>query len=658
MYIQVRLLKGFPQPLWYHVPDNATEQYAKGTIVNAPIRTQLVPALITNVQQNKPNVSFAIREIESVEPFPHDDHYYKYLESVCDYNCVEKIQLIKRIHQFLQQKETKENSLIVPKVSDIKTFTKVSLTQEQQTVVDFLNPFIMEPTYVPTLLHGVTGSGKTEIYKKLIETAHKADKTVILLAPEVSLAMQLENVLHEQLPHIPLVTFHSATTIKQKKIVWQRLLKGDPLVLIGVHLPILMPIANLGFIIVDEEHEVGYQEKKHPKINSKEAALLRAQVSQIPILLGSATPSLSSLYNVKRKGWHFFQLKKRFSGAFPIIKTVLLTQHRNRPHFWITKELHQAIRQRLHNKEQTIIFLNRRGYSFFVQCSACSFIFSCDACSVSLTLHHDGVLACHYCGFTMALPLYCPECKAPEKKLIKKGIGTQQVVTILQKLFPTARIGRADLDVSSKKKLWQQTVRDFESGHLDILVGTQTIAKGFHFPNVTLVGVLWADLNLHFPRYNATEVTLQQLIQVAGRAGRACNKSDVIIQTMSDHPVFKYLNEIDYLNFYKQEIQNRTEVNYPPCLRFAEIELKHADEKILEKDATVLTSFLIKRSQESKEKIIILGPAKPPVSKIKHSHVRKIYCKGNNIAQIAHLFKQTDQKSYRSSIFFTPNPQT
>jgi len=658
MYIQVRLLKGFPQPLWYQVPNNAQEQYTIGIIVNAPIRTQIVPALVINVQPNKPNVSFAIREIGSVEPFPHDHHYYKYLESVCDYYCVEKIQLIKRIHQFLQQKETKENSLIVSKVSDIKTFTDVTLTHEQQAVVDFLNPYITAPEYVPTLLHGVTGSGKTEIYKKLIETAFADGKTVVLLAPEVSLAMQLENVLHNQLSHIPIATFHSATTIKQKKIVWQRLLKGQPLLLIGVHLPILMPIANLGFIIVDEEHEVGYQEKKHPKINSKEAALLRARVAQIPILLGSATPSLSSLYNVKRKGWYFFQLKERFSGAFPTIKIVLLAQNRNRPHFWITRELQQAIRQRLYNKEQSIIFLNRRGYSFFVQCSSCSFIFSCDACSVSLTLHNDGMLACHYCGFTKAMPLSCSECKAPEKKLIKKGIGTQQVVTILQKLFPTARIGRADLDVSSKKKLWQQTVHDFESGNIDILVGTQTIAKGFHFPNVTLVGVLWADLNLHFPRYNATEVTLQQLIQVAGRAGRACSKSDVIVQTMSDHPVFKYLNEIDYLNFYKKEIQNRAEVSYPPCSRFAEIELKYSDERVIEKESMALASILMKKAKESKDNIVILGPAKPPVNKIKHNHVRKIYCKGSNIVGIAHLFKQINQKSYQSSIFFTPNPQT
>lgn len=315
----------------------------------------------------------------------------------------------------------------------------------------------------------------------------------LLSLPEVSLALEFEQRLRKEFSEtIPLFSFHSATSAKNKKIVWQQLLDGKPVVIIGVHLPVLMPIANLGLIIIDEEHEVGYQEKKHPKINTKEAALWRAKIAQIPILLGSATPSLATLYNVKTRGWDIFHLHQRFAGSFPQIKTVsLLEKKERRKNFWITQELSQALTTCLQKKEQAIIFLNRRGFSFFVQCKNCSFVFSCLNCSVSLTLHKDNLLICHYCGISCAQPTVCTQCKASADSLLKKGIGTQQVVSILQSLFPYARIGRADLDATSKKKHWQQTMADFSQGKLDILVGTQTITKGYHFPNVTLVGIIW-----------------------------------------------------------------------------------------------------------------------------------------------------------------------
>ncbi|MDZ4152700.1 MAG: primosomal protein N', partial [Methylicorpusculum sp.] len=395
-------------------------------------------------------------------------------------------------------------------------------------------------------------------------------------------------------PTVILYSFHSATSVKLKKQVWQALLKKEACVIIGVHVPVLLPHPNLGLIIVDEEHEAGYQEKKHPKVNSKEAAILRASLHKIPIVLGSATPSIASLYNVKHRGWHFFQLKKRFAGAFPKIKTVSLTEKKGaRRSFWISKELELAIGEQLRKQEQTIIFLNRRGFSFFVQCKACSFVVSCANCSVSLTLHGNNQLTCHYCGYAIPMPTKCPGCKASEDQLLKKGIGTQQIVSILEKLFPTARIGRADLDVTSKKNIWQQTVTAFELGTLDILVGTQTITKGFHFPNVSLVGIIWADLNLHFPVYNSAETTLQQIIQVAGRAGRQKPDSTIIVQSMIEHPIFRFMHEIDYLNFYTHELHNREELSYPPYGRLIEIELKHVHEQMVEQDANNLAEKLM-----------------------------------------------------------------
>jgi primosomal protein N' (replication factor Y) len=413
---------------------------------------------------------------------------------------------------------------------------------------------------------------------------------------------------------------------------------------------------------------------------------------QIPILMGSATPSIASLYNAKTKGWHFFELHKRFAGTFPEIKTVLLTNKERRTNFWITKELEKAIADRLSKKEQTIIFLNRRGYSFFVQCKDCSFIFECTACSVSLTLHNNtiqsnipsspfgameakgrmetslltpkgvpsrrtdlDILSCHYCGRSESLPNACPTCKGKDS-LLKKGIGTQQVVMILEKLFPHARIGRADMDISSKKKLWQQTMNDFEQGAIDILVGTQTITKGFHFPNVTLVGILWADLNLHFPVYNAGETSLQQLIQVAGRAGRTRPNSTVIVQTMVQHPIFNFLSETDYLKYYEYELNNRVTVGYPPFVRLVEIELKNTNEERIEYESMQLAQSLAQSIAKNKCAIRILGPAKPPVAKIKNTHSRKIYLKSNSISQLIQLFKSIELQKFSSHIFFTPNP--
>ncbi|TET05924.1 primosomal protein N' [Candidatus Dependentiae bacterium] len=657
MYIHVKLLNGFPKVLLYKIPDNWNENIHANMIVQVPLRTHIVPALIVKTYQEKPNnCSFTIKNVRSIEPFPDDAYYYSFITQLSNYYQVEQIHFLKRIRSFIHNQKKREE-ILLPSYEDIKE-SPVILTAEQRIVCDFLIPRIKHQNYMPVLLHGVTSSGKTEIYKKLINETILNQKTAVILTPEVSLALQLENILKQQISsHILMSSFHSATSHKDKRRVWELLLQKKPFVLLGVHLPVLLPIPNLGLIIVDEEHETGYQEKKHPKINSKDAALLRASIAKIPIVLGSATPSLSSLYNVKQRRWHFFQLKNRFAGSFPIIKIVSMKKNQQRKSFWITRELQYAIQNRLNKKEQTIIFLNRRGYSFFVQCSSCSFIFSCKACSVSLTLHQNNTLACHYCGFAIQLPDSCPQCTASEKKLLKKGIGTQQVVSILSQLFPSSRIGRADFDVSSKKKIWQQTVRDFESGKIDILVGTQTIAKGFHFPNVTLVGILWADLNLHFPIYNATEKTLQQLIQVAGRAGRQSIESTVIVQTMTYYPIFAYLNEIDYLAFYAHELENRKELCYPPYYRLAEVEFKHPDEQVVDIESVQFSALLKDLIEEQRLTVTILGPAKPPVYKIKRMHIRKLYLKGSTISQILELYKQGIKSiSYKSSIFFTPNP--
>jgi primosomal protein N' (replication factor Y) len=663
MFIQVRLLKGFQEPLIYQVPDSWNDQALIGKLVKVPIQSQIRSALVIDQYAQKPDhITFSIKQALSIDPFPDDIHYKTFIKQLSDYYALNSLYFIKRIQQFLVEKEIQENTPDNQEVAEHQN--NVILSDEQQRVVDFLTPYIINPTYVPTLVHGVTGSGKTEIYKNLIIKNFHAQKTSLLLLPEVTLSLQFEKLLRAQLPEsITLFGFHSGTSAKQKKILWQCLLNNQPIVIIGVHLPILLPIANLGIIIIDEEHETGYQEKKHPKINTKEAAIMRAHNAKIPIILGSATPSVASLHNVQKRGWHFFTLKKRFAGSFPTVRTMFLndkqknnTKNTKRKNFWITRELELAIADRLEKNEQIIIFLNRRGFSFFVQCKACSFIFQCSNCSVSLTLHGTRQLTCHYCAYTRSLPTACPNCHVSEEQFLKKGIGTQQIVSILQSIFSQARIARADMDTTSKKKEWQQTMIDFADGSLDILVGTQTISKGYHFPNVTLVGIIWADLNLHFPTYNAAETTLQQLIQVAGRAGRQKKGSEVIVQTMIDHSIFNYLNELDYPRFFEREIETRSLVSYPPCIRFAEIELKHDDEYVVETDAQKALENLFTINNKFDMNLIIMGPAKPPISKVKNSHARKIYLKGERIQDIIAAYKKLSLNYFKSRLYFCPNP--
>lgn len=657
MFMHVKLLNGFEQILTYKIPDDWPTDNLVGSIVHVPLQKRVETGVVQEVFSHlKEKVTFTIKQAKSREQFPQDERYKHFIQKLSGYYAIEPLYFLKRVRHFLQEKEHTETPLKNEPPSTIKTLL-VTLTPEQQAIVDTLETPLAHGNYYPALIQGVTGSGKTEIYKQLIISTLSKNKSVLLLLPEVSLAVRFHHLLKQQLPtFIEMFGFHSASSIKEKRALWQALVQNRSVVIIGVHLPILLPIANLGLIIIDEEHEVGFQEKKHPKINTKEAALIRAQITNIPIVMGSATPSIASLYNVYNKHWHFFELKKRFAGAFPKVELVKLAKEPRRTSFWISKELEKAIARQLEKKEQTILFLNRRGYSFFIQCKECSHIPSCTQCSVSLTLHSTKTLVCHYCNFTMQEPSSCTSCKASETSLLKKGIGTQQVVSILEKIFPSARIARADLDTTVNKKRWQEIMEQFEKGSIDILVGTQTITKGYHFPKVTLVGILWADINLSMPIYNAAEVTLQQLIQVAGRAGRQSTDSTVIVQAMIDHPIFKYMEETHYTSFYEHEMVNRALINYPPHVRLAEIELKHINAELVEAEADRLADYLIDVIAKNNLNIILLGPAQPPVHMIKNIHSRKLYLKSPSIKELVSLYKTIPRQDYTSSLFFTPNP--
>lgn len=654
MYAVVKLLNGFSKQLTYKISLDCKDAVSVGSLVRVPLRKQQVTALVCQVTDELVETgTFDIKEIVGIEHIPQDNNYKNFIEKISKFYFINVLHFYARLSFFLHDEHCEEIATVSSIVTDHVT-CDVILTDEQKQIVDAVAPFITKSHYQATLIHGVTGSGKTEVYKKLISRCIQQGKTVMLLVPEVALSMQFERLLKLQLPGVEIFGFHSASKLREKNLLWQALLIQRPVLIIGVHLPVMLPIANLGLIIVDEEHEQGFIEKRHPRLNSKELALWKAALYKIPIILGSATPSLSSLYNVAQGKWQFFKITKRFSGAFPVIQKVLLNQKggARRKNFWISRELENAIHTCLRKKEQIIIYLNRRGYSFFMQCKDCGFIFTCPHCSVSLTLHirEYEQLRCHYCDFVQQVPAGCPECKVSQKQFLRKGIGTQQAMVIFKELFPQARIARADLDTTSKKRAWQETVQMFERRELDILIGTQTITKGYHFPGVTLVGILWGDINLHFPLYNASEIALQQIIQVAGRAGRYHHESRVIVQVMRDHSIFDYVDENKYLDFCHQEMMARCDIHYPPFARLVYLELRHKDDLLVEQDAGRCADILRNICDQYKLSVVILGPALPLVSKVKNVNRRHIFLKAKNFGDIHNLVALILEHNFKSEV--------
>ncbi|MBP6892197.1 primosomal protein N' [Candidatus Babeliales bacterium] len=653
MLIQVKLLQFASKKFTYSVPESLQSKMAAGLLVQVPLKKQIVPAVVAEIDTSGQVYNFAIKSIAAIYPFPQDFVYSHFIATIGHYYQIDSSSFLHRIQHFLSEKE-QESSIFVPNLLATSP-DDVVFSQEQQTVYEAIAPAVALQKQETFLLHGVTGSGKTEIYKRLAQDCLAQGKTVILMLPEVCLALRFQKIFAAHFVTVPVIGFHSAASVSQKKLLWQLLLESKPMIIVGVHMPILLPIANLGLILVDEEHDPGYQEKKHPKLHSRDMAILKASLYHVPIVLGSATPSVQTLFNVQKRGWKKVEMLERFAGKFPTIQLVSMKKNKKRKNFWITDELFAAIENRLDKGEQAIIFLNRRGYSFFVQC-VCGFIFSCHQCSVSLTLHSDQSLICHYCGHKEFLAQKCPECFVHSDEFLKKGIGTQQVVSILQKLFPSARIERADLDSTTKKRSWAQTVEQMQNKEIDILVGTQSITKGYHFPGVTLVGVLWADLNLHFPVYNAAETSLQQLIQVAGRAGRQSDDSLVIIQAFDEHKIFQFLNEIDYQKFYDYEIAKRIEVGYPPFKHICEIELKSNDQAQVQHEAKLIVACLQKMANKQNMEVSILGPVPAIVHKIKSVYSYKLYAKSMSRNQIIQLFSFLPQDQFQSSIYFTIDP--
>lgn len=497
---------------------------------------------------------------------------------------------------------------------------------------------IIESADKPFLLEGVTGSGKTEIYLQVIEHTLREGKTAIMLVPEIALTPQMSNRFIARFGE-KVAIMHSGLSDGEKYDEWRKIKEGHAQVVVGARSAIFVPLENIGVIIIDEEHETSYKQDSNPRYHARDVALLRAKYHQARVILGSATPSLESRARAQKGVYHLLTLKHRANeqALLPEVQIVDMRSHLSDQSANFSDILLEKIREKVERKEQVILMLNRRGYSSFVMCRDCGFVVGCPNCDISLTLHMDTkTLNCHYCGHQEEIPQVCPNCNG--RKIRYYGSGTQKVQEELEKLLPELRILRMDVDTTKTKNAHEKILRKFGEHAADVLLGTQMIAKGLDFPNVTLVGVINADTGLNLPDFRASERSFQLLMQVAGRAGRANKKGEVIIQTFNPgHYAVKLVAAQDYEAFYRQEMYYRQQLAYPPYYFTVQILVSHKDEDIVAKKAYEIAS-LVKGKLSDKAKV--LGPTPKPIARTHNLYHYQILVKYRFEAQLEEVLNQ------------------
>ena len=487
-----------------------------------------------------------------------------------------------------------------------------------------------------TLLHGVTSSGKTEIYIHLIQQALDKHQQVLYLLPEIALTVQMMQRLQRVFGN-RLGIYHSKYSDAERVEIWQKQLSGHPYdVILGARSAVLLPFQNLGLIIIDEEHVTSYkQQDPAPRYHARSAAIMLAQMYGAKTLLGTATPSLETYHNAKTGKYGLVELTQRYKGIqLPEIQVVDIKdlQHRKMMNGLFSPLLLNKVREALERGEQAIIFQNRRGYAPMIECKQCGWVPHCQHCDVSLTLHRNmNQLTCHYCGFTYQVPTECPACGCRE--LQTKGYGTEKIEDQVRDIFPEAHIARMDLDTTRTRNAYERIISDFSSGRTNLLIGTQMISKGLDFDKVSVVGILNADNLLNYPDFRAFEHAYMMMAQVSGRAGRKGKQGLVILQTKSPNiPLIQQVVQNDYAGFYRSLIAERQQFNYPPYCRLIYVYLKHRSDGVVETAGIEMASRL--RQWFSSR---VIGPDKPSIAKVKSLSIRKLIIKlelGINMAEV------------------------
>lgn len=501
--------------------------------------------------------------------------------------------------------------------AELPEMDELKLTEHQQSAFKTIAAAISKQNFSPFLLHGVTGSGKTEVYIRATRAALESGRGAMMLVPEIALTPILSRRLRAHFGE-QIAIFHSSLSRGERFDEWSRLRTGEARVVLGTRSAVFAPVLNLGLIVVDEEQDASYRQEESPFYNARDTAIVRAQRESATVVLGSATPSLESFHNAQNGKYKYLELPERIGkrrlATAELIDMREVFAHQKKPVVF-SNEMLEAIRQTRDRHEQSIVLLNRRGYSSFILCRSCGESIMCPNCEVTLTYHRgDRTLVCHYCNHRELAPSQCPQCES--KYIYYVGEGTQQIEELLRKRFPRLRISRIDRDTKSRRREFEQTLLDFEKGGLDVLVGTQMLAKGHDFPNVTFVGVITVDAGLALPDFRAAERTFQLITQVAGRAGRGERPGRVLIQTYHPHHyTLKHAVAQDYVSFYNEEISHRRNHQYPPFVALALLLTRHKDPNRAYELAQQLRKTLIEA--DAARTLRVLGPAPAPLAKLR-----------------------------------------
>ena len=559
--------------------------------------------------------------------------------------------LIKNKYLELVEKKIERNPL---NSKNVNVTQKLKLTDEQQNAFNAVSKEIDNSGYKQFLLYGVTGSGKTEVYLQLIDKVINKNKSAIVLVPEISLTPQMLNRFMSRFGKEKIAVLHSKLSIGERHDEWEKIKEGKAQIVIGARSAIFAPVKNLGIIIIDEEHDSSYKSEASPKYNAKEVAKKIAEEMKIPLLLGSATPDLTTFYNAKEtKKIELLELTKRANKSnLPNVEIVDLKQElANGNRSMLSFDLYQAIEQNLKDKLQTILFLNRRGYSTFIMCRNCGYTVKCKNCNISMTYHsYENKLKCHYCGYEEKLLKTCPECGSDKIRYF--GTGTQKLEQEIHKQFPYAKTIRMDVDTVTKKNSHEEILNKFKNEDIDILIGTQMVVKGHHFPKVTLVGVIAADSSLNIDDYRATERTFQILTQVAGRAGRENLPGKVIIQSYNpENFSIQDAQKQNYEEFYQTEIALRKQLKYPPFCDIIVIGFNSINEEELKKVSSTAYKFAINNLNQ--EEFKVFKPMPSPIDKIQNKYRWRIIIKGNMDKKanevLNELLKNLYDKDYKNT---------
>ncbi|MBI3078659.1 MAG: primosomal protein N' [Deltaproteobacteria bacterium] len=516
------------------------------------------------------------------------------------------------------------------------------LTPEQEAALAALTGGIQEGRFVTYLLHGITGSGKTEIYLQAIEAALVRGRRAIVLVPEIALTPQLVAWFEGRFGR-QIALWHSRLSDGERFDEWRRLQRGEARILLGARSAVLVPLADVGVIVVDEEHDPSYKQEERPRYHARDLAVVRGRCQSAVVILGSATPALESYHNARQGKFVYLQLPLRVEERpLPAVEVLDLRAGPSESRRWVvlSERLKAAIQEALDRGEQTLLFLKRRGFATFVQCLACGEPFKCPRCSVTLTFHErERRLACHYCGHGAPGPSICPRCG--DFNVMMAGLGTERLEGEVRSLFPDASVGRMDRDTTSGKAAAQEILSRLASGELEVLVGTQMITKGHDYPTVTLVGVVCADLALNFPDFRATERAFQLLTQVAGRAGRGDRPGRVIVQTFNpEHYSIQHASRHDYEGFAREELALRQAFLYPPFCRLVNLRLAGKRLEQVKAGASQLAAQargLQEQRAEWRRDLEILGPAVCPLARLRGKHRWQLLVKGRQVSSL-HAF--------------------